>query len=253
MQNIVVFFFNIDKFVLMQDMCVVCGSFGWGVEGYFFVCLQCFQCYYFYCVNSKIIKVMLFKGWCCVECIVCEVCGQVFDFLCLLFCDDCDISYYIYCLDFLLFIVFKGGWKCKWCVFCMQCGVVFFGFYCEWQNSYIYCGFCVSLVICFICYVFYVEEDLLIQCCYCEWWMYVGCESFFIEDDVEQVVDEGFDCVFCQFYVVKFVVFVVFLELVFMKVKELEFQYFCFEGVWLIEIGMVLLCNLIMLLLYKWC
>ncbi|PKU26789.1 hypothetical protein llap_22907 [Limosa lapponica baueri] len=75
MQNTVVLFSNTDKFVLMQDMCVVCGSFGRGAEGHLLACSQCSQCYHPYCVNSKITKVMLLKGWRCVECIVCEVCG----------------------------------------------------------------------------------------------------------------------------------------------------------------------------------
>ncbi|CAJ0965747.1 unnamed protein product, partial [Ranitomeya imitator] len=53
MQNTVVLFSNTDKFVLMQDMCVVCGSFGRGSEGHLLACSQCSQCYHPYCVNSK--------------------------------------------------------------------------------------------------------------------------------------------------------------------------------------------------------
>ncbi|XP_027714369.1 histone-lysine N-methyltransferase 2D-like, partial [Vombatus ursinus] len=113
MQNTVVLFSNTDKFVLMQDMCVVCGSFGRGAEGHLLACSQCSQCYHPYCVNSKITKVMLLKGWRCVECIVCEVCGQASDPSRLLLCDDCDISYHTYCLDPPLLTVPKGGWKCK--------------------------------------------------------------------------------------------------------------------------------------------
>lgn len=82
MQNTVVLFSNTDKFVLQQvrisffspayqkveqrtaiiyqyffmaqDMCVVCGSFGQGVEGQLLACAQCAQCYHPYCVNSKV-------------------------------------------------------------------------------------------------------------------------------------------------------------------------------------------------------
>lgn len=64
----------------------------------------------------QITKVMLLKGWRCVECIVCEVCGKASDPSRLLLCDDCDISYHTYCLDPPLQTVPKGGWKCKWCV-----------------------------------------------------------------------------------------------------------------------------------------
>uniref|UniRef100_A0A8C6W666 PHD-type domain-containing protein n=1 Tax=Nannospalax galili TaxID=1026970 RepID=A0A8C6W666_NANGA len=168
MQNTVVLFSNTDKFVLMQDMCVVCGSFGRGAEGHLLACSQCSQSYHPYCVNSKITKVMLLKGWRCVECIVCEVCGQASDPSRLLLCDDCDISYHTYCLDPPLLTVPKGGWKCKWCVSCMQCGAASPGFHCEWQNSYTHCGPCASLVTCPICHAPYVEEDLLIQCRHCE-------------------------------------------------------------------------------------
>lgn len=62
----------------------------------------------------QITKVMLLKGWRCVECIVCEVCGKASDPSRLLLCDDCDISYHTYCLDPPLHTVPKGGWKCKW-------------------------------------------------------------------------------------------------------------------------------------------
>ncbi|NXL68427.1 KMT2D methyltransferase, partial [Chordeiles acutipennis] len=129
MQNTVVLFSNTDKFVLMQDMCVVCGSFGRGAEGHLLACSQCSQCYHPYCVNSKITKVMLLKGWRCVECIVCEVCGKASDPSRLLLCDDCDISYHTYCLDPPLQTVPKGGWKCKWCVCCVQCGAASPGFH----------------------------------------------------------------------------------------------------------------------------
>lgn len=68
------------------------------------------------CAPPQITKVMLLKGWRCVECIVCEVCGKASDPSRLLLCDDCDISYHTYCLDPPLQTVPKGGWKCKWYV-----------------------------------------------------------------------------------------------------------------------------------------
>uniref|UniRef100_A0A8D0LAK4 PHD-type domain-containing protein n=1 Tax=Sphenodon punctatus TaxID=8508 RepID=A0A8D0LAK4_SPHPU len=64
--------------------------------------------------SPQITKVMLLKGWRCVECIVCEVCGKASDPSRLLLCDDCDISYHTYCLEPPLNTVPKGGWKCKW-------------------------------------------------------------------------------------------------------------------------------------------
>ena len=54
------------------------------------------------------------KGWRCLECSVCEACGQATDPGRLLLCDDCDISYHTYCLDPPLQNVPKDSWKCKW-------------------------------------------------------------------------------------------------------------------------------------------
>lgn len=62
----------------------------------------------------QISKVVLSKGWRCLECTVCEACGKATDPGRLLLCDDCDISYHTYCLDPPLQTVPKGGWKCKW-------------------------------------------------------------------------------------------------------------------------------------------
>ncbi|XP_056418192.1 histone-lysine N-methyltransferase 2D isoform X3 [Hyla sarda] len=243
MQNTVVLFSNTDKFVLMQDMCVVCGSFGRGSEGHLLACSQCSQCYHPYCVNSKITKVMLLKGWRCVECIVCEVCGKATDPSRLLLCDDCDISYHTYCLDPPLHTVPKGGWKCKWCVCCMQCGSISPGFHSEWQNNYTHCAPCASLVCCPVCHLNYMEGDLLIQCQNCERWLHAVCENLFTEEEVESAADEGFHCTTCQPFIVKQVVPII-LPPSPVKVKEPEPQYFRLEGVWLTEAGMALLRSL---------
>ncbi|KAM6038533.1 LOW QUALITY PROTEIN: histone-lysine N-methyltransferase 2D [Theristicus caerulescens] len=251
MQNTVVLFSNTDKFVLMQDMCVVCGSFGRGAEGHLLACSQCSQCYHPYCVNSKITKVMLLKGWRCVECIVCEVCGKASDPSRLLLCDDCDISYHTYCLDPPLQTVPKGGWKCKWCVCCVQCGAASPGFHCEWQNNYTHCAPCASLVVCPFCREKYVEDDLLIQCRHCDRWLHAACDSLFTEEEVEQAADEGFDCSACQPYVIKPAVPAPPAEIASVKAKEPEPQYFRFEGVWLTETGMAVLRNLSLSPLHK--
>ncbi|KAG9334330.1 hypothetical protein JZ751_008216 [Albula glossodonta] len=114
MHNTVVMFSSSDSFTLRQDMCVVCGSFGQGAEGRLLACSQCGQCYHPYCVSIKITRVVLSKGWRCLECTVCEACGKATDPGRLLLCDDCDISYHTYCLDPPLQTVPKGSWKCKW-------------------------------------------------------------------------------------------------------------------------------------------
>lgn len=249
MQNTVVLFSNTDKFVLLQDMCVVCGSFGKGVEGQLLACAQCSQCYHPYCVNSKITKTMLRKGWRCLECIVCEMCGKASDPSRLLLCDDCDVSYHTYCLDPPLHTVPKGGWKCKWCVCCVQCGSDSPGFHCEWQNNYNHCGPCASLVTCPVCKENFMEEELLLQCQYCDRWVHAVCESLYTEDEVEQASDEGFACTSCSPYVPKPVVESAIMASI--KLKEPEPQFYRLEGVWLTESGMSLLRSMSMSPLHK--
>ncbi|XP_060794449.1 histone-lysine N-methyltransferase 2D isoform X5 [Neoarius graeffei] len=249
MQNTVVLFSSTDKFVLLQDMCVVCGSFGRGVEGQLLACAQCSQCYHPYCVNSKITKMMLRKGWRCLECIVCEVCGKASDPSRLLLCDDCDVSYHTYCLDPPLHTVPKGGWKCKWCVCCMHCGASLPGFHCEWQNNYNHCGPCASLVTCPVCHENFMEEELLLQCQYCDRWVHAVCESLYTEDEVEQASDEGFACTACTPYVSKTVVESPMMSA--FKMKEPEPQIYRLEGVWLTETGMALLRSISMSPVHK--
>ncbi|XP_070473033.1 histone-lysine N-methyltransferase 2C isoform X9 [Equus przewalskii] len=200
MHNTVVLFSSSDKFTLHQDMCVVCGSFGQGAEGRLLACSQCGQCYHPYCVSIKITKVVLSKGWRCLECTVCEACGKATDPGRLLLCDDCDISYHTYCLDPPLQTVPKGGWKCKWCVWCRHCGATSAGLRCEWQNNYTQCAPCASLSSCPVCYRNYREEDLILQCRQCDRWMHAVCQNLSTEEEVENVADIGFDCSMCRPY-----------------------------------------------------
>uniref|UniRef100_A0A670ZG30 Histone-lysine N-methyltransferase 2C n=1 Tax=Pseudonaja textilis TaxID=8673 RepID=A0A670ZG30_PSETE len=201
MHNTVVLFSSSDKFTLHQDMCVVCGSFGQGAEGQLLACSQCGQCYHPYCVGIKITKVVLHKGWRCLECTVCEACGKATDPGRLLLCDDCDISYHTYCLDPPLQTVPKGGWKCKWCVWCRHCGATSPGLRCEWQNNYTQCAPCSSLSTCPVCCCNYREEELIMQCRQCDRWMHTVCQNLNTEEEVENTADNGFDCTMCRPYI----------------------------------------------------
>ncbi|XP_054620989.1 histone-lysine N-methyltransferase 2C-like isoform X3 [Dunckerocampus dactyliophorus] len=198
MHNTVVMFSTSDLFTLRQDMCVVCGSFGQGAEGRLLACSQCGQCYHPYCVNVKITRVILTKGWRCLECTVCEACGEASDPGRLLLCDDCDISYHTYCLDPPLHMVPKGAWKCKWCVWCVQCGSASPGLHCDWQSNYSRCGPCASLTCCPLCQRLYTQDDLILQCQQCDRWVHAVCEGLTSEDEVEMAADEGFDCSLCR-------------------------------------------------------
>ncbi|MBN3308112.1 KMT2C methyltransferase, partial [Amia calva] len=198
MHNTVVLFSSSDRFTLKQDMCVVCGSFGQGAEGRLLACSQCGQCYHPYCVSIKITKVVLSKGWRCLECTVCEACGKATDPGRLLLCDDCDISYHTYCLDPPLQTVPKGSWKCKWCVSCTNCGSASPGLRCEWQNNYTQCAPCASLAVCPVCCRNYREDELIVQCRQCDRWASDTRTLPPQEEEVERAADHSFDCTMCR-------------------------------------------------------
>ncbi|XP_065150686.2 histone-lysine N-methyltransferase 2C isoform X3 [Paramisgurnus dabryanus] len=242
MHNTVVMFSTSDSFTLQQDMCVVCGSFGQGTEGRLLACSQCGQCYHPFCVNIKITKVVLSKGWRCLECTVCEACGQASDPGRLLLCDDCDISYHTYCLDPPLQNVPKGSWKCKWCVLCTQCGATSPGLRCEWQNNYTQCGPCASLSVCPVCAHCYREEELIIQCRLCDRWVHASCQGLNSDEDVENAADDGFDCSLCRTQTPGCTMLLDITEppmQMLTKVKEIDFkQTYTQDGVCLTESGL---------------
>lgn len=159
-----------DLYVLSQDICVMCGCLGKDEEEQLISCAQCGQCYHPYCVNIKITDVILSKGWRCLECTVCEGCGQPYDEAKLLLCDDCDISYHTYCLEPPLDEVPQGTWKCRWCVCCIKCKGTSPGHRSLWQKNYTECGPCSSLTTCPICNIDYVEDldNLIVNCTQCD-------------------------------------------------------------------------------------
>ncbi|XP_054161923.1 histone-lysine N-methyltransferase 2C-like [Oppia nitens] len=187
-----------DDFVLSQDVCAMCGSFGQSEEGRLISCSQCAQCYHPFCVNIKVTKVVLNKGWRCLECTVCEGCGQPHDEARLLLCDDCDISYHTYCLDPPLDDVPQGTWKCRWCVICVKCKSTDPGFGSLWQKNYTECGPCASQATCPGCQTEYVESDLIIQCIQCNRWLHSKCDGMTTEDDCESAADFGYHCLLCR-------------------------------------------------------
>ncbi|KAK4006236.1 hypothetical protein OUZ56_011392 [Daphnia magna] len=105
------------------------------------------SCYHSFCANVKVTKVILQKGWRCLDCTVCEGCGERHDEARLLLCDECDISYHIYCMEPPLDYVPQGNWKCKWCAVCQVCGSNEPGLYVNWthQANGSLCGPCASL------------------------------------------------------------------------------------------------------------
>ncbi|XP_050308382.1 histone-lysine N-methyltransferase 2C-like isoform X2 [Anthonomus grandis grandis] len=187
-----------DKFVLTQDICVMCGALGTDQEGCLIACAQCGQCYHPYCVNVKVTKVILQKGWRCLDCTVCEGCGQRNDEGRLILCDDCDVSYHTYCMDPPLDYVPHGNWKCKWCACCRTCGSSDPGFNSTWMNGCTECGPCASMVHCPSCNESYTEGDLIIQCAQCERWLHGMCDLIKTEMDADKCAEEGYTCVLCR-------------------------------------------------------
>ncbi|XP_052871048.1 histone-lysine N-methyltransferase 2C-like, partial [Anopheles cruzii] len=187
-----------DKFVLTQDICVMCGAIGTDQEGCLIACTQCGQCYHPYCTNVKVTKLILQKGWRCLDCTICEGCGQRNDEARLILCDDCDISFHIYCMDPPLEHVPHGTWKCKWCAMCQKCGTNSPGFNSGWMNSYTECGPCASQANCTSCNEGYGEGDLIIQCHQCERWLHCACDQIKNEAEAERCAEEGYNCVVCR-------------------------------------------------------
>ncbi|XP_076272722.1 double PHD fingers d4 isoform X2 [Rhynchophorus ferrugineus] len=54
--------------------------------------------------------------WQCIECKCCSVCGTSDNDDQLLFCDDCDRGYHMYCLSPPLLNPPEGSWACKLCI-----------------------------------------------------------------------------------------------------------------------------------------
>lgn len=187
-----------DEFTSKQDMCLCCGSFGKGTEGQLITCSQCGQSYHPYCVGVKINKVILTKGWRCLDCTLCEGCGKGSDEARLLLCDSCDISYHTYCLDPPLGHVPQGGWKCKWCVICVDCGATSPGVGCQWMSNYTQCGPCASKTTCPVCKIKYNTNDLMIQCAHCERWLHGSCDGLVNEEELDRAADYGYHCLYCR-------------------------------------------------------
>ncbi|XP_065367999.1 histone-lysine N-methyltransferase 2C isoform X2 [Calliphora vicina] len=187
-----------DKFILMQDICVMCGALGTDQEACLIGCVQCGQCYHPHCANVTLSKTMLQKGWRCLDCTVCEGCGQKNDEGRLILCDECDISYHIYCMSPPLDAVPNGNWKCKWCAICQKCGRNSPGKNSSWFNGFLECGPCASQAACFVCTQPYNENELIIQCSSCERWLHCLCDNIKNEDEAKAFNDVDYHCKMCR-------------------------------------------------------
>ncbi|XP_055848634.1 histone-lysine N-methyltransferase 2C isoform X2 [Episyrphus balteatus] len=187
-----------DQFILSQDICVMCGAIGADDERELICCAQCGQCYHPYCVNVQLNKVILTRGWRCLDCTICEGCGKKDDDALLILCDECDISYHTYCHDPPLDSVPHGNWKCKWCAVCHSCGRKEPGKNSQWKNSYSECGPCASQTSCAVCSVTYEMGEIIMQCTTCERWLHCKCDSINSEDEVKRCDLSKYVCKLCR-------------------------------------------------------
>ncbi|XP_014291793.1 histone-lysine N-methyltransferase 2C isoform X5 [Halyomorpha halys] len=198
LENKLVLVSSRDKYVLSQDVCVMCGALGQDQEACLIACAQCGQSYHPYCVSVKVTKVMLQRGWRCLDCTVCEGCGQRNDEGRLILCDDCDISYHIYCMDPPLGSVPTGVWKCKWCAHCQTCGSNNPGPNSTWQSNFTQCGPCASRTVCPACLELYTDGDLIIKCIHCDRWLHCLCDTISNENEAEACCAQGYTCILCR-------------------------------------------------------
>ncbi|KAL4630959.1 histone-lysine N-methyltransferase 2C [Arapaima gigas] len=188
MHNTVVMFSSSDAFTMRQDMCVVCGSFGQGVEGRLLACSQCGQCYHPFCVNIKVSSSSKTRAFRCER--FCNRALHPGGHLQYSF--DCPMSSEM-CVWSSCCVLFSPR-----CVSCTQCGATSPGHGCEWQNNYTQCGPCASLTVCPICCHNYRQDEIIVQCRQCDRWIHACCQNLNSDEEVENVVDDGFDCTMCR-------------------------------------------------------
>ncbi|KAH8402177.1 hypothetical protein KR009_010389 [Drosophila setifemur] len=187
-----------DKFILAQDICVMCGSLGIESDSVMITCAQCGQCYHSYCAGVKISRGILQKGWRCLDCTVCEGCGKKNDEARLLLCDECDISYHIYCVNPPLEQVPSGNWKCTFCTLCQKCGQNpteknEFG-----DSNMPECPPCSSQSACFVCKSPYGNGEMIIQCEQCDLWSHFLCDTINAQLTIEHYDNNVYKCLRCR-------------------------------------------------------
>jgi zinc finger protein ubi-d4 len=65
--------------------------------------------------SPSLAAVVLTYRWQCIECKSCSLCGKSDNDDQLLFCDDCDRGYHMYCLKPPMKEAPEGSWSCKMC------------------------------------------------------------------------------------------------------------------------------------------
>uniref|UniRef100_A0A0X3NWK2 Zinc finger protein neuro-d4 n=1 Tax=Schistocephalus solidus TaxID=70667 RepID=A0A0X3NWK2_SCHSO len=81
-------------------------------------CSDCGRCAHFSCLQftTNMIKSVRTYKWQCLECKTCWLCGTSENDEQMLFCDDCDRGYHMYCLTPPLAEPPEGSWSCRLCI-----------------------------------------------------------------------------------------------------------------------------------------
>ncbi|KAK6102077.1 SET domain family protein [Brugia pahangi] len=185
-----------NSYFLQMPLCLICGSIGKGAEGTMVTCVTCSQSYHTYCVglHDKLNSTIVRRGWRCLDCTVCEGCGDGHDESNLILCDECDISYHIYCLEPPLERIPHGPWRCKWCSACRRCGNQISNI----TDNQNFCETCFTLRKCPKCLRLYEIGDNIIKCQHCERWLHGKCEELYGEEMFETASENGFRCSLCR-------------------------------------------------------
>uniref|UniRef100_A0AC34REB7 Histone-lysine N-methyltransferase n=1 Tax=Panagrolaimus sp. JU765 TaxID=591449 RepID=A0AC34REB7_9BILA len=188
-----------NVYVCTAPMCLICGGIGRDSEATMMSCMSCCQTYHSYCVNmhDKLNKAMIKRGWRCLQCTVCEACGDGADESNLLLCDECDVAFHTYCLEPKLDRIPTGSWRCHWCATCRRCNKqVQAGL--DLQQSDGLCESCHSLKRCPKCCRRYQSGELMIKCQHCEKWLHGACEDLLTEEQLETAYENAFRCSLCR-------------------------------------------------------
>lgn len=189
-----------DEFLQKAPLCLVCGSIGKGAEASMVACSNCAQTYHTYCITLGTKKLqmssaVLNRGWRCLDCTICEGCGNGTDEEKLLLCDECDVSYHVYCMKPPLEKVPEGPWRCQWCSRCRRCKHKATG---NELNARGLCIPCASLQTCPRCNRNYQPSEKIIRCSQCSKWQHGACENLHTDEQLEQAAMNLMRCSACR-------------------------------------------------------
>ncbi|KAF1762077.1 hypothetical protein GCK72_010339 [Caenorhabditis remanei] len=190
-----------DEFMGKAPLCLVCGSIGKGVEASMVACSNCAQTYHTYCISLhdkkfQLNSAVITRGWRCLDCTFCEGCGAGGDEEKLLLCEECDVSYHMYCIKPPLEAIPKGPWRCQWCSRCRRCNHKSTSG--NDLTSKGLCHSCQSLQSCSRCNRGYHLNEKIIKCSQCSKWHHGFCEGLHTDEQLEQAALNRMRCTSCR-------------------------------------------------------